>query len=225
MNQLVLPLKLADHAVFASFLARGNEALVGTLEELAANPGRPGCWIAGPAAAGKSHLLQAACEQAGDRSVYVPLKLLAGEDPALLDGLASRTLVCLDDIDAVTGVAAWEAALFGLANQAHDAGTSLVVAAKAPPREAGIGLPDLESRLARLPAFALVPLAEPDRAQALKLRAQCRGLELPDETARYLLTRTRRDMASLYALLDKLDVEALRKQRRLTVPFVREILA
>ena len=44
------------------------------------------------------------------------------------------------------------------------------------------------------------------------------------ETARYLLKRSRRDMASLYGLLDKLDLEALRAQRRLTIPFVRDVL-
>ena len=31
-------------------------------------------------------------------------------------------------------------------------------------------------------------------------------------------------MASLYALLDKLDTEAMKAQRRLTIPFVREVL-
>jgi chromosomal replication initiation ATPase DnaA len=31
-------------------------------------------------------------------------------------------------------------------------------------------------------------------------------------------------MASLYGLLDKLDLEALRAQRRLTIPFVRDVL-
>jgi DnaA family protein len=47
---------------------------------------------------------------------------------------------------------------------------------------------------------------------------------LPDDAARYLVTRSRRDMASLYKLLDTLDQEALRAQRRLTVPFVRDVL-
>ena len=47
---------------------------------------------------------------------------------------------------------------------------------------------------------------------------------LPDETAAYLLKRSRRDRASLYDLLDKLDLEALRAQRRLTIPFVREVM-
>jgi hypothetical protein len=31
-------------------------------------------------------------------------------------------------------------------------------------------------------------------------------------------------MASLYALLDQLDAEALRTQRRLTIPFVRGVI-
>jgi DnaA family protein len=60
--------------------------------------------------------------------------------------------------------------------------------------------------------------------QALRLRAGQRGLDLPDETASFLLNRTRRDMASLYRLLDELDKEALIARRRLTIPFVREVL-
>ncbi len=31
-------------------------------------------------------------------------------------------------------------------------------------------------------------------------------------------------MQSLYELLDKLDLEALRAQRRLTIPFVKDVL-
>ena len=101
----------------------------------------------------------------------------------------------------------------------------LVVSAIVSPRESGIRLPDLASRLSQLPAFRLRTLAESERLHALRLRAALRGLELPEETARYLLTRSRRDMGSLYALLDTLDREALRAQRRLTVPFVRGVLA
>ena len=59
---------------------------------------------------------------------------------------------------------------------------------------------------------------------ALQLRARHRGLDLPADTARFMLNRSRRDMASLYQLLDKLDLEALRAKRRLTIPFVSEVL-
>ena len=224
MSQLVLPLRLADHAIFASFLNAGNEAVVALLEELADGADGPGCWLWGGPATGKTHLLQAACDRAGDRSVYLPLREFADESPEVLDGLASRDLVCLDDVEAVIGNAAWEAALFGLFNQIHDAGGRLVIAAAMSPRECPVELADLKSRLTRLPTFLLQALSDEDSVAALQLRAGHRGLNLPDETARYLISRNRRDMASLYGLLDKLDLEALRAQRRLTIPFVRGVL-
>ena len=224
MSQLALPLRLADHAVFGSFLADGNEALVSTLIELADGPHTQGCWVWGQSATGKTHLLQAVCDRAGDRAVFVPISMLLEAGPSLLDGLASRELICLDDVDAVAGDAAWEAALFALYNQVLDADRCLVVSATMPPRECPIELPDLQSRFARLPAFQVKALDEHARVKALQLRARHRGLELPDDTANYLLRRSRRDMASLYQLLDKLDVESLKAKRRLTIPFVKEVL-
>ncbi|MBT8108848.1 MAG: DnaA regulatory inactivator Hda [Gammaproteobacteria bacterium] len=224
MSQLALPLQLADHAVFASFLDTGNETLVATLSALADGEPGQGCWIWGASATGKTHLLQAVCERAGDRSVYLPLAMLAEAGPAILDGLSSRELVCVDDVDRVAGECDWELALFKLCNELQDNGGQLIVAAGSAPRKTGIALADLESRLSRLPVFQLRPLDEPQRVAALQLRAKHRGLELPDDTAAYLLKRSRRDMRSLYALLDRLDLAALRAQRRLTIPFVREVM-
>ena len=224
MSQLALPLKLQDHAVFESFLPTGNEALVAFLARLVDNGGEPGCWLSGAKSTGKTHLLQAVCERAGDRALYLPLSQFQAAGPGILDGLATRQFVCLDDIDAVAGVGEWELALFQLFNALADQCRTLVCAASAPPRECGFELADLVSRCSRLPIFQLSPLAESQRIAALQLRARHRGLELPDDTANFLLARSRRDMASLYALLDRLDTESLKAKRRLTVPFVREVL-
>jgi DnaA family protein len=224
MSQMVLPLRLADHAVFASFLSHGNEMLVATLTGLSTGDTGQGCWLWGPHATGKTHLLQAVCDCAGDRSIYVPLAMLADAGPGMLEGLATRDLICLDDFDCIAGNEQWEVALFNLYNDLYDAGGQLVVSAKSAPRECGIELADLASRLSRLAVFHLRPLDDQQRVAALQLRARHRGLELPDETAAYLLKRSRRDMSSLYRLLDKLDLEALRAQRRLTIPFVRDVL-
>ena len=224
MTQMALPLRLADHAVFASYLSTGNEALVATLSNLADGENTQGCWLWGQSASGKTHLLQAVCDRAGDQSVYVPLRMLVDAGPEILDGLTSRELICIDDIETVAGDADWEKALFSLCNEVLDAAKNLIVSAAMSPRECPIALPDLQSRLARLPIFQVLPLGEDDRVLALQLRARHRGLDLPDDTARYLLSRSRRDMASLYRLLDKLDLEALRAKRRLTIPFVKEVM-
>jgi len=225
MTQLALPLQLADHAVFASYLNSGNEALVATLSRIAADDEGHGCWLWGASATGKTHLLQAVCEAAGDRAAFMPLAMVAEAGPGVLDGLSSRELVCIDDIDKVAGQAEWELALFDLCNQIFDAGSQLLVSGASTPRECPIEMADLRSRLARLPVFQIHALGEDERVSALQLRSRHRGLELPDDAARYLLKRSRRDMASLYELLDTLDREALRAKRRLTIPFVREVLS
>ncbi len=225
MSQLALPLQLADHAVFASFLDSGNETLVAMLREISTSSQGHGCWLWGAHATGKTHLLQAVCDAANDRAAYIPLSMLADAGPEILSGLASRELVCIDDMDRVVGKPAWEAALFDLCNQVFDAGAQLIVSAAAAPRECAINLADLKSRFLKLPVFQIRALGDEELISALQLRSRHRGLELPLESARYLMKRSRRDMASLYEVLDRLDGEALRAKRRLTIPFVRDVLA
>jgi len=224
LSQLALPLKLQDHAVFESFLPAGNAALVAFLAKLVDAPSGPGGWLWGAASTGKTHLLQAVCERAGDRAQFVPLADLVAAGAGILDGLQTRTFVCLDDVDSVAGDEAWEFGLFALSNALGDTGGLLVCSATAAPRECGFALADLVSRFSRLPIFHVRALDDAERMAALQLRARHRGLELPDDTANYLLSRSRRDMSSLYGILDRLDGEALKAQRRLTIPFVREIL-
>jgi len=224
MSQLALPLRLADHAVFDSFFAAGNAALVAMLSDLAAAGTGAGCYLWGAPSTGKTHLLQAVCDKAGDQSVYVPMQMLAAASPEMLDGLAQRQLICIDDIDCVAGNDAWERALFNLYNDAVASGCCLIVAAASAPRAASFALADLQSRLGQLPTFQLQELSDHETQQALQLRARHRGLDLPDETAQFMLGRSKRDMSSLYDLLDRLDSEALRAQRRLTIPFVREVM-
>ncbi len=225
MSQLALPLQLADHAVFASYHACGNESPVAALSSIASGDSEQDCWLWGASSTGKTHLLQAVCEKAGDRAIYLPMSMLKDAAPGVLDGMANRDIVCMDDLDAVLGDADWEAALFDLYNQLFDSGGRIIASAAMAPREAGTGLPDLGSRLSQLAVFRLRSLDEEGTIAALQLRSTHRGLELPDDTAQFLLKRSRRDMASLYELLDRLDAAALQAKRRLTVPFVREVLA
>ena len=49
------------------------------------------------------------------------------------------------------------------------------------------------------------------------------GWKCRRKVARYILARYPRDLDSLFALLDKLDVASLAEQRRLTIPFLRSL--
>lgn len=224
MSQIPLPLRLQDHAVFDTFWASGNEAVVAFAESLVDSPGASGCWLWGARSTGKSHLLQAICARSGVDAQFLPLRELKEAGAGTLEGMASRAIVCLDDVDEVAGDAEWEEALFRLLIDAAEQGTVVVAAALASARETGFRRDDVGSRFTQLPSFQLSPLSDEGLGAALELRASHRGLELPKETARYLLNRQRRDMASLYDLLDRLDGEAMVAKRRLTVPFVKSVL-
>ncbi|MBI3171531.1 MAG: hypothetical protein HYZ32_02940, partial [Hydrocarboniphaga effusa] len=69
--------------------------------------------------------------------------------------------------------------------------------------------------------FGLKPLTDDDRGQFLRERARARGLELPEEAARYLLIHLPRGTGDLLQALDALDRASLSAQRRLTLPFVQ----
>ncbi len=227
MSQLPLGLVLRDRSSFETFFPVGNEQVVAFLRQFAKGSGQTVVWLAGPAHSGKTHLLSATCMAAGEsgrQAAYLSLAELAELGPDALMGWEQHDLLCLDDLHAVLGRDAWEKALFGLFNELQEAGRQLLVAAPGGPRAFEFSLPDLRSRLSWGGVFELVELGDEQRVPALALRARARGIELPEETGRYLLQRIPRDMSSLYHFLDTLDKESLAAQRRLTIPFVRTVL-
>ena len=212
---------------FETYHQGANGAAVAGLTQLAGDDRHAPLWIHGPAGVGKTHLLQATCALAGQRNLtcaYLPLASSQELVPGLLAGLEQLDLVALDDLDAIAGQAPWEQAIFNLYNELLDQGGRLACSAQLPPAGVGFRLPDLASRLSASVIHRLQPLGEHDQGLALRRRAAHRGLELPDETLSYLTRRAPRDFAALCRLLDELDTEALAAQRRLTVPFVRQVL-
>ena len=226
MQQLPLGVRLPDRAVFASFLPARNAQAVDHLRQVADAQLAGTTWLCGSQGAGKTHLLQAVCAQANTRmsAAYVPLRELGKLGVGVLDGLRQLECLCLDDLDEVAGQLEWERELFGLWREIEDSGGRLVTAAQSPPALLQWALPDMGSRFSASAVFQLRVLDEAEQQAALQLRARLRGFELPEETSRWLQRRYPRDMKRLYELLDTLDEAALVAQRRLTVPFIREVL-
>lgn len=222
MQQLPLRVRLGESASFDGFIVGANAEVVHLLTS--ATPPRV-LWLWGRTGTGKTHLLQAACAamSAAGRAATC-LDLASAGAPALLEGCETLDLVCLDALEQVSGDAAWNAAIFRLHTLMQDAPGRLYVASTAPPASLRFRLPDLRSRLLAAPVHQLLELDEDGRVQALERRAASRGLELSGEAAAWLVHRMPRDMHSLCGVLDRLDLAALAAQRRLTVPFLRQVL-
>ncbi len=226
-EQLPLAYAWRDGLSFDNFCGAENRAVVQSLQHGADGSGDQFIYLWGTPGVGKSHLLQAACQRAAQQGLavaYLPLAEFVGMPVEALDGLESLSLVCLDDVQVVAGVAHWEEALFHLYNRLRDSGAVLLAAGDASPAGLDIGLLDLRSRLGWGPVFRVQEPQEDEKIHALQTRAKARGFDLPDEVARYLIRRSPRDMTSLFALLDRLDQASLAQQRRLTIPFVRNLI-
>jgi DnaA-homolog protein len=223
MKQLPLGVRLQDRAVFASFVAGPNEEALAAVQKFASGTAGALLYLHGAAATGRSHLLQATCA-AVPGAGYFPLRDLLELGVEVLEGIEALPLVALDDLDVIAGDAAWERGVFSVYNGCLAAGGRLVIAAAHPAGEVAVALPDLRSRLAAMPHYALRPLDDAQQRAALAAHAAMRGMELPDETLQYLQHRFARDMKSLTGLLDKLDLASLQEQRRVTLPFIRRVL-
>lgn len=226
-GQLPLPITLDEGATFDNYYAGPNGAAVEALKALATEGGSPVLFLHGADGTGKSHLLQAACRAANDRSrraMYLPMGQAVLLDPSAIENFDRYALVCLDDVQRVAGTEPWQRALLTLIDSIKQNGGGFVASARGTPASIKRLLPDLVSRLSWGPVFQLAVLGDADKIAALQQRAQRRGFELPEDTAKFLLNRLQRDMSTLCSTLDALDTASLVAQRKLTVPFVKSFI-
>lgn len=227
LAQLPLRVDLKDEATFENFYPSKNEEIITQLKIAASGQAKHLIYIYGNRGQGCSHLLQACCHYAYTkqlRSVYFPLANLQSMSPQILEGIEELDLVCIDDLHVVAQQPLWEEAIFHLHNKLQDAGRGLIIAAHDLPKGLSLNLADLESRLAGGMIYHLHSLSDEEKLSTLIKRAHLRGIHLSQEVGKYLLNHCPRHMSTLFAALDVLDKASLAAQRKLTIPFVKEIL-
>jgi DnaA family protein len=228
--QLSLGVSLKDDATFANYFqnTQANAQALAALLQASANEGERNLAIWGSRGCGLTHLLQAVCHRAYESGLsvqYLPLRDLIGyAADDVCEGLEAVQLLCLDGLDEICGNRQWEQALFHLFNRINLAEHRLILASHTSIPSLPILLPDLKSRLLSCVIYHIESLNDAGKEQALIMRAKGRGLEMSQEVAHFILTRTVRDTNELFNLLNRLDDASLQHQRKLTIPFVKEVL-
>lgn len=226
-GQLPLALRWPAHQRFESFIRGPNGVAVDLLHAVARGAEASWLYLAGANGSGRTHLLIAACAAANDsgRSAqYLSLAALRAPRADAVRGFGGSELLAIDDIDAIAGDRDAEHALFDLYNRCRAEHATLLFAATALPAQLGVALPDLVSRLSACTQIALKPLGEDERRTLLRERALARGIELDDGVLDWLFARGKRDLTSLFEVLDRIDSASLAAKRRVTVPFLHGLL-
>jgi DnaA family protein len=221
MRQLVLELTQPPAPTLGNFSVGRNGELIHSLRAaLEPRTGAAMLFLWGARGSGRSHLLKgwvAKARECGCAARYVA----STEFPATDARLAQQQCVAVDDVQQLSAAAQVE--LFKLCNALRDRGAALVASGSAPPPQLGLR-PDLMTRLGWGLVYQVHALTDEEKVRALQDHAASRGLRLPDDVCAFLLARVQRDMSTLRAVLDALDLSSLSAQRTLTVPFVREWL-
>lgn len=235
-EQLGLAISLREETRFANFVANNqkNRETVAHLSALALPEGGAGFmasdtfFLWGGKGVGLSHLLQASCHHLVEHKFsaqYLPIaELLSYPAADVCEGLERCDLVGVDDIDAIQGHTDWQRALFNLFNRLRENQGRFICASHFSPAALPVDLPDLKSRLLSGASFQVQALDEAGLVQAFKARAEDRGLEINDDVTQFIFSRLPRSTHFLFGFLDELDRKSLAEKRKVTVPFVRDVL-
>lgn len=227
-SQLALGIKLRDDARFDNFHGEHNASAATRLKALSDQPNDlPVVLVCGDSDTGKSHLLQAVChhaEQQGRQAVCISIAELEPFGPEALRGLEEQAIICLDDLDRIAGQTDWEEAVFHLYNRAHDRHNLIIASLSEVPGALPFQLPDLISRLGHGLIVQLGMYRDDDRLKILMARAEQRGLVMASDVAGFIMRRAPRRLGELLAILNILDENSLQAQRRLTIPFVKDVM-
>jgi DnaA family protein len=226
-TQFPLLLSLKQTASLDNYIQEGNAQALSEVAKCTQTKSGKYLYLWGSSETGKTHLVTAAAKQAdsnGLTSAFIPLSKAENLSPEMLDDIEHMELVCLDDLHTIAGKQAWEEALFHLFNRVKEQGTNLIVTSDCSPSNLQINLPDLTSRLTSGISYRLTTLNDSAKIYFLTDKAKERGMELSPETASYILKNYSRNIGALLELLDQLDRASLSAQRKLTIPFVRNLI-
>ena len=222
-RQTVIPIEYDDEHSLSQFYGERNRVLIAELQDLAAGLRQSGLiYLWGGEGSGKTHLLLGCCQHARRhqrRARYINLRQSDVCD--VQEG--KEDIVCVDAIECIAGERNREEEVFALYEHCQAIKASMVIAGPAPLGNLEFSLPDLPSRLGRGGSYALADISDLEKQAAIQSRAKLRGMDVTDSVAEFMLSHYGRDMKSLFALLDRLDSESLKFQRRITIPFLKSL--
>lgn len=228
MKQLALDIGLASAPTLDRFFAGPNAAAlehllqsVGGTRSDAHSPLPTYLW--GEAGSGKSHLLKAVREALREQGAKIGWLDADSRGRHAFD--ENWTAVLLDDVHLYNHSQQNVAFNWFINAMSPTNGIPrwVLAAGSLPPPDLPLR-DDLRSRLGWGHVFQLHMPSEAECRTILRQEAIARGVSLGEDVMDYMLWHFSRDLSSLMHLLDQLDGYALRTQRGITIPLLKDML-
>ncbi len=229
-RQLGLDVTLDDDAHFENFfLEPENTEAVAALQASLQPDVRINQLLWGASGSGLTHLLQAwvtAAQQQTLCSAYIDLQSVQNDRSLrLLNNIDGYHYLALDNLQVLAGNSAMQEAAFHCYNRLVDHGGNILFASHCSPLSLDIALADLKSRVLASTVYQVRAMPDGSKAEALRMRAKNRGMTLNSDVTDYILSRAPRNVKDLFLLLKELDLVSLQQQRKITIPFVKQVMS
>ena len=226
-EQYPLHFEFRANQTFDDFFAGANELVINDLKQCILGDGEQQIFLWAKSGQGKSHLLQSCCHFAQaheNSSFYFDLSLYQLHNPAIFLGLDDYAVVCVDNVDAIIGLVKWEDALSAFMQRHYARGHQLILSATNLPNHMRLKNSNVKVNLGWGLMVQLKTLVNTSSVDALIFRADAMGLEISPQVGRFLMIQHQEELDSLWYLLEKLERASLSAKRRLTIPFLKQLL-
>ena len=236
-GQVSLGLELSTRMTLNNFINTENKTIISNIYNLidlhsnnasvTNQVGENTLYLYGPKGCGKTHLLHGICHLANQKqlsSIYLDAKSITEENIIRLEDMQYLEVICIDNIEYISQKKQWEIAFFNLFNRAYTQGTNLIMTSSQKPKQLNINLPDLLSRIQWVLAFKIHDLKDDDILKALKNKCKQQGLQISEETLKFMILRLTRNINDLTIAITRLTNLAITTKRRLTIPFVKKVM-
>ena len=228
--QLTLNIRHADVAQWQNFDFSSSPYVLPALDAFVNNTSGS-LFLQGARGTGKTHLLQATIAKAqeqGQSAAYISGIEFFAMDPATpedwLEGYGGFSILAIDEIEMFCQSDVWSQWLFHLHNRLMDQSCGMLMASHHTPRNLPCVLADLQSRLQKADFLRLHSLSDEQMQVQLQSRAHELGIHLSTEVAKYICLHSPRTMKDLMAMLSQLDSASWQRQRKITIPFIKQTL-
>jgi DnaA family protein len=221
MKQLALDITPSPLPALSRFVPGRNTELLQTLGDMFARPVKERfVYIWGVPGSGKSHLLQAMAALSMRNQVNTAY--FACNSKTCFSERSEADCTLVDDADRLEEGA--QIGLFNLYNRIRERDDAiLLVSGSSAPAQLKLR-EDLMTRLGWGLVYRVHELTDPEKIEAMQNHALSRGLELSSDVCDYLLRHERRDLTTLMATIDALDIYSMSHRRKVSIPLARELL-
>lgn len=218
MKQLLIDFEEKDYPNFNSFLGSQNQELLSILQSDEFKL----TFIWGPEGIGKSHLLKSWLKHQFEQDKKVALiSMLQPEYLGVAfnyqyQSIAIDNIHCFDEESQIQ--------LFNLFNTILDLHGRLLISANAPPQQLIELRSDLRTRLGLCCVYEIYPLTEEEKLKTMKEFITIKQTNISDQVFNYLIAHAPRNLNFLLSTLQAIDDYAIKIQRKVTIPLLKQFL-